>query len=266
MVALAKPVIILPLKVFLILNKKILIPLPSQHFDPTEVAIPWKVLSEQGIQIFFATPDGQKAVCDQLMLTGSRLGILSGILMADANARSAYSKMEQSIEFSHPIKWSDLSEKNFDGIILPGGHDKGMREYLESDILQKEVVKYFEQNKPVGAICHGVVLAARSKKQDGKSVLYGRKTTSLLARQEKLAWKLTCLWLKDYYLTYSQTVEDEVRESLMSPSDFVQGPMPLLRDSPKHMKRGFFVRDQNYLSARWPGDAHCFANEFIKLL
>lgn len=243
-----------------------MIPIPSTHFDPTEVAIPWKILSDNNINIVFASPDGQKATCDQLMLTGARLGILAGLLKADLNAQDAYSEMEKSSEFSHPLKWSDLADQDYDGLILPGGHDKGMRAYLESHILQNVVAKYFEQKKPVGAICHGVVLAARSKMANGKSVLFGRKTTSLLASQEYLAWILTCIWLKDYYRTYPQTVEAEVKSALASSSDFIQGPMPILRDSNSKLSRGFIVQDQNYLSARWPGDAHCFAHKFIKML
>ncbi|PIP95444.1 MAG: hypothetical protein COW00_15610 [Bdellovibrio sp. CG12_big_fil_rev_8_21_14_0_65_39_13] len=262
----AKPAIIILLKVFSTLSKKVLIPIPHQHFDPTEVAIPWKILTNQNIEVIFATPDGKKASCDQLMITGKRLGILSSVLMADSNARTAYAEMEHSTAFNQPLNWNDLEEKNFDGLILPGGHDKGMREYLESAKLQREVVKYFEQEKPVGAICHGVVLAARSKRADGRSVLFGKKTTSLLATQEYLAWMLTCLWLKDYYLTYSQSVEAEVREALAVQGDFLKGPMPLFRDSMENLNRGFVVRDQNYLSARWPGDAHRFAIEFVKML
>ena len=29
---------------------------------------------------------------------------------------------------------------------------------------------------------------------------------------------------------------------------------------------GFTVRDGNWLSARWPGDAHRFASEFVAML
>ena len=162
-----------------------------------------------------------------------------------------------------PLRWAQLAEFEFDGLVLPGGHDKGMRDYLESEILQKEVVRYFDADKPVGAICHGVVLAARSKRINGKIVLAERKTTALLQSQEMMAYYMTCMWLKDYYRTYPQTVEKEVRSI---GSNFASGPTPLLRDSPEHLERGFAVRDGNYVSARWPGDAHRFALEFLKLL
>lgn len=246
--------------------KQVLIPLPRKDFDPTEVAVPWKILTSNNIQIVFATPDGIKPVCDQRMLKGLDLGILAQLLQADKNAQSAYAEMSISKEFTNPIKWSDIESRNFDGLILPGGHNKGMREYLESDILQKSVASYFESEKPVGAICHGVVLAARSQAKNGKSVLFGRKTTSLLAHQELLAWGLTCLWLKNYYRTYDYTVEAEVKACLTSSSDFIKGPSPLFRDSPQNLKHGFVVQDRNYISARWPGDAHAFGIKFLELM
>ena len=48
--------------------KRILIPIPSYGFDPTEVAIPWKLISEKDFEIVFITPDGKKASADIHML------------------------------------------------------------------------------------------------------------------------------------------------------------------------------------------------------
>ncbi len=246
-------------------NPTVLIPLPAFDFDPTECAVPWLILHARGVRLSFATPTGEPADCDGRMLTGKGLGLFSGLLAAKNQARAAYEKMRQSEEFKKPISWSSVKSSDFDGILLPGGHAPGMRPYLESEILQALVVEFFDAAKPVGAICHGVVLAARSCK-DGISVLRGRKVTSLLASQELFAWAITRLWLGNYYRTYPQTVEAEVRSCLGSPKDYVPGPMPLLRDSPAHLSRGFALRDRNFVTARWPGDAHAFASEFLKLL
>jgi protease I len=72
---------------------------------------------------------------------------------------------------------------------------------------------------------------------------------------------LTCAWLGNYYRTHTTTVEDEVTAALASPRDFIRGSMTSRRDSPEHLDIGFTVRDGQYLSARWPGDAHRFAAE-----
>jgi len=251
------------------MNKKtILIPLPSYGCDPTEVAIPWKLLAEHGIDVVFATPDGNPAVPDQKMLNGQNLGVFKALLQTRKDAVEAFGQMKSNPAFEAPKKYSELNCGDYDGLLLPGGHDKGVKEYLESKALQNLVVEFFGAEKPVAAICHGVVLAARSiDPATGKSAIHGYKTTSLLKSQEMAAYQLTRLWLKDYYLTYpGLTVQDEVTAALADKANFIEGPTPVLRDDLKHLYRGFTVKDQNYVSARWPGDAYSFGLEFIKML
>jgi putative intracellular protease/amidase len=249
-------------------KKKIIIPLPHYGFDPTEAAIPWKLISEAGIEVYFATPDGNPAEADKRMLHGTGLSLWRSLLQARKDAIDAYAEMSSSASFAKPFRYEDVNASDFDGILLPGGHDKGVKEYLESKTLQKTVVDFFNGNKPVAAICHGVVLAARSiDSVTGKSVLHGRKTTLLLKSQEMAAYNLTRLWLGEYYLTYpGLTVQDEVTAALTDKDDFIQGPVPVLRDDMAHLQRGFTVLDANYLSARWPGDAYSFALAFIDML
>ena len=249
-------------------KKKILIPLPAYGFDPTEAAIPWKILTETGHELVFCTPGGEQASTDRLMLKGERLGIWKPVLRARKDAVEAYSEMEACAAFINPCAYEEAQEANFDALLLPGGHDKGVKEYLESSLLQQLVADFFGAGKPVGAICHGVVLAARSiDPATGKSVLHNYQTTALLKTQEMTAYKLTRLWLNDYYLTYpGLTVEDEVTGALSDDDNFLRGPKPLLRDDDEHLDRGFTVRDRNYLSARWPGDAYAFSRQFAAML
>ncbi len=243
-------------------------PVPSYGFDPSEVAITWKILSENNIDVVFTTPEGKRASADRLMLTGTNLGIWKSILRARQDAVNAYGEMENNESFCQPLKYIDVQAQNFAAIILPGGHDKGVKEYLESAVLQRLVVDFFDVQKPVGAICHGVVLAARSiNPKTNQSVIHNYKTTALLKSQELLAYNLTRLWLSEYYLTYPEiTVEEEVKSVLSDENNFLQGPPPLLKDNYNQLKRGFIVRDGNYLSARWPGDLYNFSLEFIKMV
>jgi protease I len=248
--------------------KKILIPLPHFGFDPSEAAIPWKILSEKGASVVFAAPSGRKASADERMLTGNGLGIFKKILMARKDAVTAYKEMENCDAFSAPLSYHQLEEKNYDALLLPGGHDKAVREYLESKTLQQLVVQFFKANKPVAAVCHGVLLVARSiDAATGKSVLYKKETTCLLKSQEMLAYRITALWLKDYYLTYpGTTTQDEVISFLENKTQFKKGPMPFSRDTATNASPAFIVTDGNYLSARWPGDIYAFSNAFCRML
>jgi protease I len=241
----------------------VLIPIPSNDFDPTETAVPWKILRDRGLEVVFATPDGQPGNADERMLTGK--GLYIPFLRANADARGDYEEMKQSPEFGHPISYEAMRTQTFDAILLPGGHAPRMKEYLESTLVQAKVVEMAQANKPIGAICHGVLVAARST-VEGKSVLFGKKTTALKKSQELFAWRLTKLWRGNYYRTYPETtVEDEVKQNLARPEDFDRGPMAFLRDRPKNLKRGFTVRAGCFLFARWPGDAHRFGNEFAAM-
>ena len=244
----------------------VLMPLPEYDFDPTESGVPWRLLSERGHRVVFATPDGKPAAADPKMVTGEGLALLAPLLRADRNGRRAYREMTQSAAFQQPIAHDDIDVARFDALLLPGGHAPGMRPYLESARLQSTVADCFRRDKPVGAICHGVLLAARSRIDVDRSVLHGRKTTGLTKLMELGAWALTWLYLGDYYRTYPTTVEDAVRSVLARPDDFDPGPMALTRDSHSNLAVGFTVRDGNYLSARWPGDAHRFAGDFAAML
>lgn len=280
---------------------RILIPLPQRDFDPTEAAAPWRILSRAGHEITFATPDGRPAAADPVMVTGvgldpwgflpvvRRLVLFGRILRADRRAHAAYAEMIASPAFQAPLTWDAIASDAFDGLVLPGGHRaRGMRAFLESKTLQSVATAFFRAQKPVGAICHGVVLLARSiDEATGRSVLWGRRTTALTWRLEKSGNALGNIlrfWDRDYYRTYREaageppgfmSVEQEVTRALKTPTDFLDADADtpegrrklsgLARDSETDASPAFVVRDGAYVSARWPGDAHTFANTFAAL-
>ena len=53
---------------------------------------------------------------------------------------------------------------------------------------------------------------------------------------------------------------------MTSPQDFLSGPPTVVRDSAKKLWPGFVVRDENLVTARWPGDAHRFGLELHQML
>ena len=274
----------------------VLIPIPDRDFDPTEVAVSWHVLRANGHRVVFATESGTPGVADDIMVTGrgldfwSALPVLGAItvvgrmLRANKDARCAYQDMLQSAEYQHPSNWSEITLDGIDALLLPGGHRaRGMRSYLDSDTLHRLVVDAFARGVIVAAICHGVLLAARSvDPATGHSVLYGRRTTALTWALERTAWRLariTRFWDRDYYRTYTEepgqpagymSVQSEVTRALKNPTDFcdVERGSPhwraktsgIARDTATDSRPAFVVDDGTYVSARWPGDAHTFAN------
>ena len=139
-----------------------------------------------------------------------------------------------------------------------------MRQYLGSAGLHDTVAGFFTAGRPVGAICHGVLVAARARGADGRSVLADRRTTCLPAYMEGLAYALTAWKLGRYYRTYPDYVQTEVSRALDDPGrQLVRGPITLIRRGSATDDRGAFVVDDgSYVSARWPGDAWLFARTF----
>ncbi len=286
----------------------VLIPIPNDDFDPSEVAVSWLLLTQAGIDVEFATPDGGVARGDPLMLTGEgldvwgrvpllrRLKLVGLMLRADARARAAYAQLERDANFQMPLRYAALDVNRYDGVLLPGGHAPRIKAYLESRELQSFVAQFFEAKnakgtlKPVAAICHGVVLAARSvSPTTGRSVLHGLKTTALTWKLEHAA-ELSSrfvgrFWDRGYYRTYLESndqptgycsVESEVKRALASETDFMNVPKDaphffmkdsgLWRDTPQDARCAWVVRDGRYLSARWPGDVHSFAAQFAQMV
>jgi putative intracellular protease/amidase len=231
--------------------KQVIIPLPDQDFDTTEVAIPWKFFVAAGFHVTFSTDAGQIGQTDPRLLTG----VIFGQLGAKSDAIAAYRELETCEEFRHPISYKDIDPQKYDALLLPGGHAKGMRQYLESEELQNKALNFLKQNKVVGAICHGVLVLARTiDPETGRSALYGRKVTALTRPLERTAYYLTSWKLGDYYRTYPEYVEDETAKALKEKSDFQRGGS---------IGKPFVVEDGNLITARYPKDAHLFAQKLI---
>ena len=280
----------------------ILMPLPAADFDPTEAAVSWQVLSGAGHDVVFATPSGQPGRADDLMVTGRgldpwgaipglrRFTVVGRVLRADAGARRAYAALLEDAAFRSPLHWGAARRSRYDALVLPGGHRAGgMRPYLESPEVQQMAVDAFRAEKPVGAICHGVLVAARAVDPvTGRSVLHGRRTTALTWALERKAWGIarwSRFWDSSYYRTYMEepgqpwgymSVQHEVTRALADAGDFAdvekgtrdwrRKTSGRARDTLDDARPAWVVRDGSYVSARWPGDVHTFARTFADVL
>lgn len=243
---------------------RVLVPVPDRDADVTEIAVPWKVLTRAGHDVVFATELGDRVpAADPRLLDG----VLFGQLGAEPQPRAFYAELVQTDSWRHPIPWGGLDVAAYDGLILPGGHAPGMRQYLGNADLRRQVAAFWALDRPVGAICHGVLVLARTEGPDGRSLLHGHRTTCLPAYLERTGYYLTAWRLGRYYRTYPSYVEHEVRAALADPGDFVRGPVELFRRGTDDDDRAaFVVEDGRYVSARWPGDAYLFAKRCLARL
>lgn len=137
--------------------------------------------------------------------------------------------MAATPEFAKPLSWSspDFSLSSYNLIFLPGGHEKGVRQLIDSPIMAQHLASYFPQTvkpskKNVAAVCHGVMSLAAAKlsegENNGKSILHECDTTALPGTFEGVAFWGTRLFLGDYYKTYgvgSDSVEIAVSAAVV---------------------------------------------------
>lgn len=233
--------------------------------DPTETAIPYREFKRENYSITFVTCNGSVPRCDAKMLTG----ITQKLLGATSEACAAYDSMMAAEEIKRPKKWSDDDFKftDYDILFFPGGHEKSVRQVIESDRVQSLLLDFWPSigsdvrpKKAIAAICHGVLVVAATKK-DGKSVLYDNvKTTTLPGMFESAAYHSTKLFLGDYYKTFgadADNCEEMVKRELKDESYFQSSLSP----------GPFAVQDDklNYLSGRYPADAALLAQNTIAL-
>ena len=149
-------------------------------------------------------PQIQQLIADGLSLEG-----------ATKDAVQTYKTMSSTPEFLTPLSWSSqtFSIAPYNLIFLPGGHEKSVRQLIDSPIMHRHLASYFPSTrkpsqKHVAAVCHGVMVLSETKGEDGKSVIHECLTTALPARFEQVAFWGTRIVLGDYYKTYGAGSED----------------------------------------------------------
>jgi len=233
--------------------------------DPTETALPFLSFQKAGFDISIATEQGKIPECDAKMLTG----FTQKFLGATSEVCDAYQTMREDPAMQKPMSWmaNGFSLDPYNLIFLPGGHDKGVRQVIDSAIVHELLSTYFPQtkkpsNKSVAAICHGVLVLALTNLSNGKSALHDVSTTTLPATFERTAYWGTWIFLGDYYKTYgagSDDCETMVKRRLDDSNEQYKSSTQL---SP------FVVQDKryNYVSGRFPADAAQLAETAISLV
>lgn len=243
----------------------ILILLPDDGFDPTEASVPWKLLTDHGYEVQFATPTGLSSRADERVVSLG-FGPLSPFLMTRKKVLKVYKEMIASAQFQHPFSFKDVDPGKIDCLIIPGGHGEKMRPFLESETAQNIVQQCWVSGALIAAICTGVLLLARTKK-DNQSIIHDYKVTSVTHVMEWLGWLVTFPWLKNYFRIYPIAAEQEIKSCLDDPSNYQScwwRCLPFYFEKLRFLQ--FTVEDRSLITARWPGDCYRFSQSVLKNL
>jgi putative intracellular protease/amidase len=233
---------------------RILLPLPDYDFDLTEASIPWEACKLLKWNVVISTENGNVPQADINRLNGP----LPGLLSASKQARAAYQQMTQDPSYQNPIRFSEIDPGEYHALLLPGGDGLRMRQYLENERLRSKILQFFQAGKLIGAICHGILVLARTiDPQTEHSVLYGHKVTALPSSLDRFVYFMDKWLIKRGYIMYPKCVAEEVRACLQHPEDFSPGPGAFTP---------YVFSDENLITGRWFLDAEVFAKRFTEEL
>jgi putative intracellular protease/amidase len=141
-----------------------------------ELAAPYYILSDAGIEVTIASIDGGVVPFDP---NSEKPDAVKG----EPAQRFLKDKAAQAAVAATPALAS-LDADAFDGIFMPGGHGV-MWDLPENKTLAALLQRYDAEGKIIAAVCHGPAGLVGAKRADGKPLVEGRKVTGFTDAEEK---------------------------------------------------------------------------------
>lgn len=140
-----------------------------------EFAAPYYVLSDKGIKITIASPKGGQPPIDPK----SELADFSTPATVRFNADK-----ETQAKLATTIKLSDVKESDYDAIFYPGGHGPLWDLAMDENSIAL-IQAFYNNNKPVSAVCHAPGIFKNVKNADGTPFVKGKKVTGFTNTEEE---------------------------------------------------------------------------------
>ncbi|GBF23230.1 glutamine amidotransferase class I [Candidatus Gastranaerophilus sp. (ex Termes propinquus)] len=93
---------------------------------------------------------------------------------------------ESKYALDETVSLDDVNYKDFDAIVLPGGHGT-MFDIANSEKLGEILQYFYENNKIIGAVCHGQAGFITAKKANGSPLVQGKRITSFSNEEEHIS-------------------------------------------------------------------------------
>lgn len=141
-----------------------------------ELAAPYQMLSAAGFDILFATPGGKPAPLDPASLEEPWLQPAGHWFRAQKQALA---------QLEAPLDLADVDASRIDAIVLVGGTGT-LWDFPGCRPLGALASTLLAQNRPVAAICHGVVGLLTATATDGQPLAAGKSLTCFSNEEEAM--------------------------------------------------------------------------------
>ena len=153
-------------------------------FWGAELTHPYYELTERGVEVTIASPDGGKVEMDSLSdpRDPSKWSAEDLITMGFVNTPDLADLLEGT------PRLADLDLDEFDAIMVAGGQSP-MFTFRENEDLKAAIKHFYESEKPTAVYCHGTAALADLRLSDGSYLVDGKTVTGFANVEEDFSDK-----------------------------------------------------------------------------
>lgn len=140
-----------------------------------EFTTPYYLLTEEGIEVTVASPNGGKAPIDPKSITGE---------YATASVKRFLKDPKSQEKLNRTVNLKSIKPENFDAIFYPGGHGP-MWDLPENKLSISLIESFFNAGKPVALVCHAPAALKNVKTKDGDYLIKGKIIAGFTNSEEK---------------------------------------------------------------------------------
>ncbi|MCG7207420.1 type 1 glutamine amidotransferase domain-containing protein [Streptomyces arenae] len=196
----------------------------------------WDFAEEHGFSTDLASPSGGRVPLDPESLTAPMLD--------DHGTGKRYLDRDFMNLLGSTMKISDASVDDYDAIYLTGGHGV-MFDFPQNRDLRSLIVQFYETDRVVSAVCHGVAGLLEVTLSSGNPLVQGKKVTGFSWPEEELANRATAV---------PYNLQEELQKL---GADYSTASQPFTP---------YVVVDENLITGQNPFSAREVAEEVIKQL
>jgi putative intracellular protease/amidase len=142
------------------------------HFD--ELATPYYVLQDAGLEVELASPQGGEAPIDNQQPRGENPANVERFL----DDQYALDKLKLTKRLDQVLAEGYL------GVFMPGGHGT-MWDFPNDARLGQLIANLYDAGKPVAALCHGPAAFVGATRADGESLVKGKQVNCFSDAEER---------------------------------------------------------------------------------
>jgi len=162
-------------------------------FWAAELTHPLLVLQEAGYAIELASTEGGRIEMD----TYSNPTDSSGYSAHDIITLGYLQKPEFQQMLNHTLRLSSVRVNDYDALFLVGGQGP-MYTFKGNTSLQNLLVAFYENNKPVAAVCHATTVLLETKDSNGAWLVKGKSWTGFANSEEDFADQAVGMKIQPY--------------------------------------------------------------------